>query len=237
MTATTQDQLVGGRDRTNAPGWPEVLAGGIAYLASYLLVMVLLPLVEDESVAGVVGLLVSGAMGLTAFAVAVLVRRRGLAAFGVRRASARHLAAGAALGIAAYGLGAVASVAFIVLSGDQQNVQTTYQAAAAAGGFSLILTLLAGSVITPLGEEALFRGVLANALLARHRAWIAVILSAAVFALAHGINPVLPAAFVVGVLTALLFRRSGSIWPGVVLHGINNAAAFLVPVVIAAVGT
>jgi membrane protease YdiL (CAAX protease family) len=32
------------------------------------------------------------------------------------------------------------------------------------------------------------------------------------------------------VLTALLLRRSGSIWPGVMLHGVNNATALVVPV-------
>jgi uncharacterized protein len=35
-------------------------------------------------------------------------------------------------------------------------------------------------------------------------------------------------AFVVGVLTAVLFRWSGPVWPGVVLHGVNNATALLV---------
>jgi membrane protease YdiL (CAAX protease family) len=50
--------------------------------------------------------------------------------------------------------------------------------------------------------------------------------------LALGVNPVFPVAFVVGVLTALLFRWSGSIWPGVALHGMNNASALIVPLVL-----
>ncbi|MBF8194742.1 CPBP family intramembrane metalloprotease, partial [Nonomuraea sp. K274] len=47
---------------------------------------------------------------------------------------------------------------------------------------------------------------------------------------------VLPVAFVVGVLAALLFRWSGSIWPGVVLHGVNNATALPVPLLFALAG-
>ncbi|WP_328818999.1 CPBP family glutamic-type intramembrane protease [Nonomuraea cypriaca] len=43
-------------------------------------------------------------------------------------------------------------------------------------------------------------------------------------------------AFVVGVLAALLFRWSGSIWPGVVLHGVNNATALPVPLLFALAG-
>lgn len=197
---------------------------------------VLLPLVGDAAVAGVVGLFVSGAMGLLAFAVAMLVRIRGLAAFGVRRAAPRHLVAGAALGVVAYVVGTVAAVAYMVASGDVQNVQTSYQAAAAASWWSFALAVVAGAVITPLGEEAFFRGVLARALFARYRVWIGVIVSAGIFAVAHGINPILPAAFVVGVLAALLLRWSGSVWPGVVLHGVNNAVALLVPLVLARAG-
>lgn len=222
--------------RSSTPGLPEVLAGAITYVVSVALVALLLPLVDDPAVAGIVGLFVSGAMGLLAFAVAVSVRIRGFAAFGLRGAAPRHLAAAAALGVVAYVVGTVFSIAYMTVSGDTQVVQSSYQAAAAASWWSLVLTVVAGVVVTPLGEEAFFRGVLANALLARYRAWIGVIASAAIFALAHGINPVLPAAFVVGVLAAVLFRWSGSVWPGVVLHGANNLVALLVPLLLARAG-
>ncbi|WP_152360795.1 CPBP family intramembrane glutamic endopeptidase [Microlunatus speluncae] len=220
--------------RPSVPGWPEILASAATYLVAIALVFVLLPLIQDQAVKGIVGLFVSGAMGLLALVVAVLIRIRGLAAFGFRRAAVRHLLAGAGLGVAAYLIGTVLSVVYITLSGDTQVIQGSYQAAAAAGWLSLAITIVAGSMITPLGEESFFRGVLANGLLARFPAWIAILASAAVFAVAHGINPVLPTAFVVGVLAALLFRWSGSIWPGIVLHGFNNLTATLVPLVVAA---
>jgi membrane protease YdiL (CAAX protease family) len=54
------------------------------------------------------------------------------------------------------------------------------------------------SVLTPVGEEFLFRGVVANALL-RY-------------------GPV------VGVIAAELMRRSGSVWPAVAVHVVNNLA-------------
>jgi membrane protease YdiL (CAAX protease family) len=62
--------------------------------------------------------------------------------------------------------------------------------------------------------------------LGRHGPWVAVLVGAFLFALAHGISIVLPAAFVLGVVNALLLRRSGSVWPGVVAHGVNNALVF-----------
>ena len=44
--------------------------------------------------------------------------------------------------------------------------------------------------------------------------------------LAHGISIVLPAAFVLGVVNAVLLRRSGSVWPGVVAHGGQQRLVF-----------
>jgi uncharacterized protein len=233
MTVDAPDDTTTGRTWPTAPGWPEMLAGGATFAASLVLVVALLPLVEDPAVNGVLGLVVSGALGLIALAVAALVRIRGLAAFGIRRAEPRHLVVAAVLGLVSYVLATIVAVAWMTMSGDMQNVQTGYDAAAAAGWWSLALTLVAGAIITPIGEEAFFRGVVANALLARYGAWVGVIVSAAIFAVAHGINPILPVAFVVGVLTALLFHWSGSIWPGVVLHGVNNATASLVPLLFA----
>ncbi|SDD76274.1 CPBP family intramembrane glutamic endopeptidase [Glycomyces harbinensis] len=232
MTVDSREATLTERTRPAAPGWPEILAGTAVYVVSLVLVALLLPRIESDAATGVVGLLVSGVIGLLAFALAVRLRIRDLAVFGVRRARPRHLLVGATLGLGAYVLGTIASLIYIVLSGDTENIQTSYQAAAAGGWWYLALALAAGAVLTPLGEEAFFRGVVANALLHRYRAWIAVVASAAFFALAHGVNPILPVAFVVGVLTALLLRWSGSIWPGVLLHGVNNAIALLVPVLI-----
>jgi membrane protease YdiL (CAAX protease family) len=53
-----------------------------------------------------------------------------------------------------------------------------------------------------------------------------VLVSALVFAVAHGISIVLPAAFVLGVVNAVMLRRSGSVWPGVIAHAVNNALVF-----------
>ncbi|TFD92082.1 CPBP family intramembrane metalloprotease [Cryobacterium lactosi] len=232
MTTFIDDQLVV-RQKTT-PGWPELVAGAAAFAASYALVAVALPLIEDDATAGVVGLVVSGLMGMIALAAAVVIRIRGLSAFGIRRAKKRHLIVGAALGIVVCAVGSIGSGLYIVMSGDAQNIQTTYQAGAAGGLMSLLVTFVAGSIITPIGEEAFFRGVVANTLLARLGPWVGIIGSAAVFAVAHGINPVMVAAFLVGIVTAILFRWSGSIWPGVVLHGVNNTAALILPVIIAA---
>jgi membrane protease YdiL (CAAX protease family) len=46
--------------------------------------------------------------------------------------------------------------------------------------------------------------------------------STLIFALAHGINIVFPAAVVAGLATAEIYRCSGSVWTAVVVHVVFN---------------
>jgi membrane protease YdiL (CAAX protease family) len=84
-----------------------------------------------------------------------------------------------------------------------------------------VLTFVFLAVLTPVGEEFFFRGVITNALL-RYGPVVGVLSSSVVFALFHGINLALPSALVVGIIAAELMRRSGSIWPAVLVHTVNN---------------
>jgi membrane protease YdiL (CAAX protease family) len=83
-------------------------------------------------------------------------------------------------------------------------------------------------VVVPIGEEIFFRGFLYGALRARLRLPLAVGLSALVFAIVH-----LPAIFTflpilaLGVLLALLYERTGTLLPGIIVHSINNGIAML----------
>ncbi|MFC7431997.1 MULTISPECIES: CPBP family intramembrane glutamic endopeptidase [unclassified Agrococcus] len=214
------------------PGWPELAAGAIAFLLGLVGTVALLTSVDLEPVtAGLVQYALSGTLGLLGFTAAFAVRIRRLDVLGVRRASGRWLAIGAASGVGTFVLSLVVGVVMSLVLPAPENIQSDYQAAAAGGALAFVATLLLGSVLTPLGEEAFFRGVVANAF-GRWSAWVAVPASAAIFALAHGVNAVLPVAFVVGVATALLFRRTGSIWPGVLAHLVHNTLATLFPLVV-----
>lgn len=87
--------------------------------------------------------------------------------------------------------------------------------------------MLAGAVLVPFAEEVLFRGIGYGAL-RRYGVWVAAPASAAVFAIAHGVNVVLVIAFLLGVACALLYERSRSIWPAVVTHAVFNASGFAI---------
>lgn len=98
-------------------------------------------------------------------------------------------------------------------------------------GLRLPLVLVVVSV-GPLVEELLFRGVLLSALLQRWHAGWAVAISSLAFALIHlpGLQYqwyALPELALLALVLAWLRLRSGSIWPAVVAHSVNNLLAVL----------
>jgi hypothetical protein len=101
----------------------------------------------------------------------------------------------------------------------------------AATPLVLRLVLVAAVIsIGPIVEELLFRGVLLSALLQKCRAGWAITISAAVFALVHlpGLEYQwfgLPDLLLLAWALAWLRLRSGSIWPSVAAHALNNLLA------------
>ncbi|HDK7163662.1 TPA: CPBP family intramembrane metalloprotease [Clostridium botulinum] len=51
--------------------------------------------------------------------------------------------------------------------------------------------------------------------------------------MAHGLNEIFIPAFITGLAKSYLFYRTQSIWPGVVVHMVNNALATILSVLIA----
>ena len=84
-------------------------------------------------------------------------------------------------------------------------------------------------LLAPLVEELVFRGAILRAILgvfSRH--WVAIAVSAAIFAIVH-LNPAqMPHAFLMGLLLGWMYYRTGSILPGVALHWVNNTAAYAI---------
>jgi len=96
------------------------------------------------------------------------------------------------------------------------------------GGIAgLSRALLVGGLVAPVAEEAFFRGYLFAGLRQHLGLWPAVLLTAALFALAHILPTSWPPIFVLGVLFALLYEQTASIWPAVIGHGLINTLAFL----------
>jgi membrane protease YdiL (CAAX protease family) len=91
----------------------------------------------------------------------------------------------------------------------------------------MILLIFSVVIFAGVVEEMLFRGFLQTALERDNREAKAIAITAAVFAILH-FNPWWMAQiFGLGIALGILAWRSGSIWPGVVIHMTNNAVAMV----------
>lgn len=97
------------------------------------------------------------------------------------------------------------------------------------GPTDLAATLLIAIVVAPLLEEALFRGVILHALLVRMGPLAACLWTAALFALFHLYNPwqILPT-FFLGLLLGWVVLVTRTVFAGIVLHALFNAASLAV---------
>ena len=83
--------------------------------------------------------------------------------------------------------------------------------------------LLLGGLAVPFAEELFFRGVLYRWLRDRWGPWPGILLSSLVFGLLHGEISIAGANFVIGLALAWAFERSGSLWPSILIHVLNNS--------------
>ncbi|MCS6803021.1 MAG: type II CAAX endopeptidase family protein [Chloroflexota bacterium] len=167
------------------------------------------------------------AFTLAALAPLLRHRRAGPGLLGVRRVNGRWLLAAVALGAATRGLVLLALLAVTAAGIDVGNPQQELLAATRGAWPSFLLLILTGAVLTAVGEELLFRGLLFGWLRTHLPFWPAAAGSALVFGIFHGVNVVLPVAVAIGVLCAALYERTRSIWPPVLVHLTNNLLVFV----------
>lgn len=204
------------------PGVPEIVAGltGVSIVAiGGALALVRLGL--EPMTLGIILSALSGIGGMAGFFAAFFLRLRSWAAFGIRATSWRWILIGTAVGVLAFVAKGAAILAYVALTGDERTPQDVYATGASGGTWTMIATTFFLSIVTPIGEEFLFRGVVTTALL-RYGGVIGVVGGAVIFAIFHGINMVFPAALVTGLAAGEVFRRSGSIWPAVMVHVMVN---------------
>ncbi|MBW4470523.1 MAG: CPBP family intramembrane metalloprotease [Stenomitos rutilans HA7619-LM2] len=219
-------------NKVSRPGWLEIIVGLVVFaIVGFGVGSQLKWLGLDPVVLGLVFTSLSGIAGIAGFAAAVLLRIRSLRTFGVRPVSKRWLLIGVGVGLVAFVLKGLAVLGWIQITGNTNNVQGVYAEGGSGGVLSLVLATFFIGIVTPIGEELLFRGVITNALL-RYGSFIGVVGSTLLFALVHGINIVFPTAVVAGLATAEIFRRSGSVWTAVIVHVVFNLPA--IPVMVAA---
>jgi membrane protease YdiL (CAAX protease family) len=94
---------------------------------------------------------------------------------------------------------------------------------------ALVAVAILVTVVAPIAEEFFFRGYYFTALRNWKGPWLAAILSGATFGAIHfGSAPpeYVPPLAVLGVALALIYWRTGSLYPCIALHCLNNCLAF-----------
>jgi membrane protease YdiL (CAAX protease family) len=159
----------------------------------------------------------------------VLLIARGLtrAELGLRAPDSWPRALGFALGVLVALLIAEALLEALLHGAREQGLEPAHWDSSRAVQFALNAAVVV--LAAPLVEELTFRGV-GFRLLAPFGSLVAVAGTAAAFAADHGLVEGFPALFLFGVAVALVRLRTGSLYPGMLLHASFNAFALVVAV-------
>jgi membrane protease YdiL (CAAX protease family) len=138
---------------------------------------------------------------------------------------------GRALGLALGALVVIYIGAAVALSlsdaGDEQNLTPEGWDGGRAGAYAL--SFVAVVFAAPVTEELLYRGVGLSLLLARTAVPVAVVVTALLFGLGHGLVLSLAAFVWFGIVIAILRLRTDSIYPAFIVHGAFNAIGMIAP--------
>jgi membrane protease YdiL (CAAX protease family) len=184
---------------------------------------ILLIYVIQVALGGLLGGLGAAAVGyLAVIAAMIVVARITGCSLGIERAHARFWIAAVMIGMTAWYV-------------DLRIVEALHPPDMKAGEnlehlvevTPLGLSLFGLALLPALGEELVFRGVLARTL-ARHNAWLAIIVSAIVFAAYHLVPVQIVGTFGLALALGVLAVRSKSVVPGMVAHFLNNATVLVI---------
>ncbi|MEX2193790.1 MAG: CPBP family glutamic-type intramembrane protease [Thermoleophilaceae bacterium] len=131
-------------------------------------------------------------------------------------------------------LGYVAYITFVVayglIVGTPEEQTTPEDVGADEGTFGLINAGLLFVVIAPIGEELFFRGFFYRALRGSMNVWSAALVGGGVFGAIHIFTgwEAVPVLAALGVVLCLVYERTGSLYPCIALHVINNTLAYAV---------
>lgn len=191
--------LVASGDSDDPPAWANVVA----------------TLIQDAVLIG------------TAVGFAALVARPAAWQFGLRAVRSFWPAVGWTL--LAYVAFIAFSAAFLSAVGADQQDDLPQDLGADEGTGAMLGIAFLVTVMAPLAEEFFFRGYLYRALKTWRGMWPAAIGVGVLFGLVHAGGSdaafLLPLA-VLGLIFCLLYERTGSLYPCIVLHTVNNSVAF-----------
>ncbi len=167
----------------------------------------------------------SGALTLASYAVIFALRKK---SFG-KEAGFGKLQPALLLPLVLMGLcfNALVGSAMELFFSDTQLMADYIEASASLSQETTFLQVLSIVVAAPLAEEAAFRGLVYTRLKKGCRVWIAALLQALVFGIAHGTFLWFLYTFLFGLVLGIAFERAHSLWASILLHAAFNGANYL----------
>jgi CAAX protease family protein len=152
-----------------------------------------------------------------------LVKRPAPSQFGLRGAAPKFTAQIAALGALAYFLFSVVYQAVVQPHNPQKVVEDI---GADTSKFLLVVGAVVVIAVAPVCEELFFRGVLFTVLRQRMPLWPAALIDGVLFGFVHGSLVIVPVLAFLGLMFCWVYERTGSIFPTIALHALNNTVAY-----------
>ena len=227
-----------------APRWPAWYAGvGFLVAISAMLVVVGIASVfitgldassDDDATFTIVATLIQSAIFIgTAVLFASFTRRPKAWHFGLRRTPFWPAVGWAALGIATFYI-AVGIYTAVVQPDVEQSV--AQDLGADAGTFGMLAAGFMIICVAPVAEEFFFRGFFYRALRSRFTVLAAAGIDGLLFGIIHfdfsGADALLivPPLALLGFIFCLVYERTGSLYPVIALHSLNNSIAYAVTI-------
>ena len=222
------------------PRWPAWYAG-VGFVAALIATVVVVGILDaaigadtEDASFTVIATFLQGVIFIgTAVLFASLIRKPRLEHFGLRASRFWPTVGWAALGLLSFY--AVAAIYTALVQPDTE--QTVAQDLGAdQGTVGLIAAGFMVICVAPVAEEFFFRGFFYRALRSRWSVLMAAAIDGLLFGVIHydfsGADAllILPPLAALGFMFCLVYERTGSIYPVIALHAMNNAIAFGVTV-------
>jgi|SRR5579864_1903727 len=143
------------------------------------------------------------------------------------------------MGLAA-GLGGLVAIdvigTFLSQFGLRPNQLEQFQFVLSEGPLSFAVLLVAAAIVAPFFEELFFRGFLFGIYRRKQPGWLAYLVSSVLFTILH-LEPnrmnlsqmagLSAGIFLLALLLAWVYEHTGSLYPGMIAHAINNATGLI----------
>lgn len=212
-----------------------IIVFGIALILFLgVFVFITVNIARGESLESLVEPTINQTLGLTALEAIALIlgvyifglRRRGLgwSSAGLRPASWSWVLISVVATLIIIPIASLITLAVLYLGGQPlENPQLSFLLPEGLSAQDAVIMLFLAGFAAPLGEELLFRGVLYSFLRERWGVWLSVLVSSFLFGLIHGNIAVGLTGFLLGIVAAIVFECSKSLWTAVIVHSINNS--------------